>query len=885
MRIKRLSFRNVGPFGREGVSLDGFSHGLNVVCETNEFGKSTLLDALELVMFKPFSSTDKKVKALHTAASEESLEGEIIFASDGRDYRLYKRFLKQKGARLEDAETGEVLALDRSAEERLATLLRSDRYVGGPSGLLWVRQGTSMDVIADDGQIASRLEGELGDLIGGARGRNYLARVESELNNNLTGTGQEKKHGPLRTSREAVESTQRQLEEAVRLRDQTSAYGAELKKVTTEIARLTQEESNTKRPEQITQTRDELLAAQSFARELELVNARYMQAVTSAERAAERQASFIVSLTNFNAATKELAAASTALQTHLSESQACQTERKALIGVISALEARLHDAANRQSERDRYTRDKQRFELLRKDGAPLNARLEQLDALEEELGKLTQAMSDLPVIGRRDVESLRQAGEAVRQFESELAALSTRLYLELSPDGRGKVTLDGEAVASGPLELTGGLSLSIAGVGELRSDDGTLRETSVRRDQAKTEYEGQLKRLGVTDISAADKIAAERYNIEQARKRAAADISRLAPEGRQALEAEVSSLQGQLRDLADVLEDGNFEFEEIDNGEASEGLREQRAKLDVIDEKLERSRRAVSRSETLLAQLQERLNGLNLPEDEAGRTAEADKYAREKLKTESDMRAILKAVEAVKARAPEQSADMLTARITRLEQGAAQARARLEQLKTSEAGLRARRDAAFEGGDADGAVKVLEARLEKQQAELARQIRSKDVRVLLRDTLIATQTRLREAYTAPVTAELAPLLSRVIPGAEAGLSEHLGVDTVQRNGKIEALTQLSGGTQEQFAILTRLAYARLLAKSGASAPVILDDALVYADDARRDAMFDVLGAVSSGEQPIQIIYLSCHAGATTNLGGTRLTPKPWLAGETRPDLA
>jgi len=57
--------------------------------------------------------------------------------------------------------------------------------------------------------------------------------------------------------------------------------------------------------------------------------------------------------------------------------------------------------------------------------------------------------------------------------------------------------------------------------------------------------------------------------------------------------------------------------------------------------------------------------------------------------------------------------------------------------------------------------------------------------------------------------------------------------------------------------------------------VILDDALVYADDARRDAMFDVLEFVSSGEKPIQIIYLSCHAGATNRLGGTRIVPQPW----------
>ena len=217
----------------------------------------------------------------------------------------------------------------------------------------------------------------------------------------------------------------------------------------------------------------------------------------------------------------------------------------------------------------------------------------------------------------------------------------------------------------------------------------------------------------------------------------------------------------------------------------------------------------------------------------------------------------------------------MQARLTRLEAAAETARQELETLKTNAARLQARREAAFEGGDAEGVVALLEARLETEQDELARRNREKDVRVLLRDTLVETQTRLREAYTAPVMAELAPLLSRVFPGARAELGDALGVDSVLRQGKLEKIAQLSGGTQEQFAILTRLAYARLLARSGASAPVILDDALVYADDARRDAMFDVLGLVSSGETPIQILYLSCHSGATRHLGGNRITPQPW----------
>jgi len=59
MRIKSLAFRNVGPFGSKGVRLDGFMPELNVVCETNEFGKSTVLKSLEMLLFKPFSSADQ----------------------------------------------------------------------------------------------------------------------------------------------------------------------------------------------------------------------------------------------------------------------------------------------------------------------------------------------------------------------------------------------------------------------------------------------------------------------------------------------------------------------------------------------------------------------------------------------------------------------------------------------------------------------------------------------------------------------------------------------------------------------------------------------------------------------------------------------------------
>lgn len=875
MRLKSISFRNVGPFGPAGVKLDGFTRGLNVVCETNEFGKSTVLKALEMMLFKPFSSTDKHIKALRTANSDEAPEGEITFSSEGRDYRFTKRFLKSKSARLQDARTGEVLAIDRAAEEALAKLLRSDRFEGGPSGLLWVRQGTSMDGITDNGQIASRLEGELGTLIGGERARDYLTRVESELAQVLTPRGQEKKGGPLKNARDAVEVTQAELNEAKRLRDLTTSIGVELSQVKDETKRLSQEADDENLAKQIEKTREAMTAARRFADALALLEAQHAQAIATAERAEDRQQGHIAALVAYDETVAKLASAQTAHQTKAAELESMASRRADIRQKVDELDRRREDLIRTQARREALSRGTQRLEVLQKDMQHLRGLAEQLSALEDEQSKLTDQISDLPNVSRADVEALRRAANEVRQCETEIAAFSTYLYLEISAEGRGKITLDGEPLQTGSVELPGGAVLSVDGIGTLRSDDSRLRAAKRSLDLARQAHSALLDRLRVSDTADASRFADQRQALEEARKQVTTDIGRLAPEGRAAIENKLSEGETESRQLAEVLEDTQAELGAVDDIDVLGALRTERAKLDVVEEALSAARQSLAKSETEQVRLRERLSGLTLPDDKDERQVLTQTLAGETLKADAEARALAAQVKAFKTTAPEHPLDMLTARLARLEQVAGQNRQRLEDLKTKAAGLQARRDAAFEGGDADAVVGSLSARLETQKETLARQLRAKDVRVLLRDTLVETQTRLRDAYTAPVTEELAPLLSRVIPGAQAGLGDSLGVDTVLRDGKLEKIGQLSGGTQEQFAILTRLAYARLLARSGASAPVILDDALVYADDARRDAMFDVLGLVSSGEMPIQIVYLSCHAGATARLGGTRITPQPW----------
>ena len=113
--------------------------------------------------------------------------------------------------------------------------------------------------------------------------------------------------------------------------------------------------------------------------------------------------------------------------------------------------------------------------------------------------------------------------------------------------------------------------------------------------------------------------------------------------------------------------------------------------------------------------------------------------------------------------------------------------------------------------------------------------------------------------------EFGPLLQLSWPKAELRFdAEQVLPTALVRVGTEEGIDILSDGTQEQIVLLVRLAFARMLAKAGAPAPVILDDAIVYTDDDRIERMFD---ALTHQAHDLQIIVFSCRQKAFRDLGG------------------
>ena len=74
---------------------------------------------------------------------------------------------------------------------------------------------------------------------------------------------------------------------------------------------------------------------------------------------------------------------------------------------------------------------------------------------------------------------------------------------------------------------------------------------------------------------------------------------------------------------------------------------------------------------------------------------------------------------------------------------------------------------------------------------------------------------------------------------------------------------LSRGTQEQLAILVRLAFADLLAEQQQPVSVMLDDALAYSDTERLERMKFILNKAA---QKFQVLVLTCRETDYLSLG-------------------
>lgn len=874
MKISALRLFNVKRFAQRGVAIEGIGDGVNVLCAVNEFGKSTSFEALHALFFQPHSGTPGDVQRLRPYSGGSPLVEADISTGAGR-YRLTKQYYGGRFARVTDLATGRLLAQADEAEAFIAGLIRGG--TAGPAGLLWVRQGLtgiekrSKSEEDSEKQVRASLlesvQGEVEAVTGGRRMAEIMAATQAALADLVTATGRPKAGGRYAAALDArdalIEQEQRLAADVRALREALDRRAVALRR----LAELEQPEERQARHRAVESAQAAFDAARAQGEALRAAEA---EAGLARERrdAAERE--LTVYRNGLATAQAHAAARGEAEQRRTAavlRRQSAGAELQRAQAELVAAEA-AEDAARQRLARAEAASKAQEARIRQ---AALAERLAAAEAARQalEAADAALALAKVPP-GRLDELQALEIDIAKRRAVEEAARPTVTIAYE---PGAAPLLMDGAPLGAGEERgYDGQARLTLPGLGTLTLRSNRAAPADSKLAEAQARHRALLAALGVEDLAAARARQMRAQQIEAERREGQARLALLAPEGLARLREEVAAGAGLGAELPEPADDPAALRAALNAAEERRALARQA--LRAAEPLRARADEAFVEAETALAGLKAehaQIAALLGPED--ARPARADALARrrdelQRLFTDAEAQVQRHRAGAVDLEA----AEAALRRARSVEEAATREAATLrETLAGLNAQIGTRADEAVEEmwGEAKEALAAATARVEGFKAE---------VRVLQRlaTALEVARAEARDLYLKPVMAELSPLLGLLFDDAAITFDDKtLLPQTLRRNGHEEEVERLSGGMREQLSVLTRLAFARLLARDGRPAPVILDDALVYSDDDRIERMFDALHRQSRDQQ---IIVFSCRQRAFQKLGGHVLAMTDWQPG-------
>lgn len=883
MRLRRLEVSAYRCFpGR--VAINRIGDGLTIIVGDNEEGKSTLLAALQSVLFDRHNVGGEAAEAMLPYGSAVRPEIALDFDFDGTRYRLRKAFCQRPEAELTVIGGNGRRWTGAAAEERVREMLAftpPGRGAARPENrglqaLFWVEQGSAhlAPTLNDTARrtLAGALEREVGTVIGGERGRILLSRIKERLDRFFTPTGRPKTGGPLAVA-------QAKAEEARDRRDDLLRRWKEFEEKTNALSLAQQGLSDLERANPLGAADARLEAARAAMRrvealkaELDTAVARYEAAKAEEELASERLAERRRLRSEMEQARAEAAAATT--------EEAKRREELATADALFEQAKGAHADAKRNAETAVVEEANARMlvELLetRVRFAEANERLQKAEQAAAALSQLQSQIKANP-IDRNALRRLQQLATSAR--EAELSLQRSATLIEFQPEAGRRVAIEGEFLESDSLIVTEPLRISLEGFGAIRVVPGgeELASIRARAEQAQEALDRALAEHGVATLHEAEFRASDRERQTGEAKTLEAILATHAPRGLEDVRSSVAGLQSQVHDAEQALRKAGIEGVEISLEVARERA-ETAAKH--LFERREAERDAFAAVTT--AKAKRDVGADALASASSWRSKVADKAASlaaevERAEAEINNDALVQrheaaskaVVEAVTAKEQaERAFQDSDPEGTRIELERA-TEDRNEIAKRLDEARRQVRDLMIELrtlGQQDLAAQLETAEGEAARAEavLARTTHEAESLRLLYQTLSEAESEAREAFVAPITRRVAPYLRRLFPDSEIVLDDNtLGITHLRRRGFDEPFECLSVGTREQLAVLTRLAFADLLRERGQESPIVLDDALVYSDDGRFAEMQKILMQASASTQ---IIVLTCHEQAYSNLG-------------------
>jgi len=861
MKLESIAIQEFKQFtGR--LVVDDLQPGLNLFTGPNEAGKSTIAEAVRAVFLERYKASHlKDLLPWGKASGQPSVE--VTFDLDGTSCKLSKQFVSRQRCELW---IGQSVFSEDEAEDKLAALLGFSRAARGPlkaenagvPGLLWVQQGGTQEMRDSTGHAAQYLRDALSQLSGSRESAGedaLIAAVQRELRQLLTARTQ-KSTGPLAEAEQALAALLVQRDELEQQREQFEENIARL-------AALQEAFDDTQRK-----------------RPWELHEQKAVQAQQRADAAAELERSVQQLAQSLQVSEAELALS-------LQQEQGAAELEAAVARERQQLDAARANVSAVQTEHDRAAASVARFEQAFADA---NRALELANAavsaadLRSQIGlhragseRLEAAIADAGKANDAVLEAARAAAsleidavklKRLQSLDAELTVLRARTEAAMTRIEyrlNGAITV-GEAQVSGAgvLRLDEEKLIGLGALGELRVIPGVSDLPARLSELASLEagHAQLLQALGVASLGEAE-ARHEQWKALVAQQKSQAKILEVhAPQGIDALRAALASTSARwqasnerLALLPDVSAAPPLD-EARRNAEIARDAWEAARKL--LAQSAEKRSTATATTESLAAQLQRKEAQLN---DEAFRRNRAQ-WQTKMIEQRVQVDALTKQREGRERELEAARLDDPAAEAKRYRASAELARGEQHERQVRIAQLRSQLETVGASG--------LGERLAAVRARVEQATRRKDelslrasALSLLDEVLVDERDAAVAQLRAPLTERLGHYLRRIFPQSTIALGDDLSPATLDRYGRADTLDALSFGTREQLGILTRLAYADLLKASGRPTLLMLDDAAVHTDAARRDA---IKRALIDAATRHQILVFTCHPELWDDLG-------------------
>ncbi|MCV7014695.1 ATP-binding protein, partial [Mycolicibacterium madagascariense] len=547
MKLHRLILRNYRGIAFRDIEFP--DHGVVVVSGANEIGKSSMIEALDLLLRAKDRSTKKEVKQVKPTHVDEGAEITAIISTGPYRFEYYKRFHKRPETRLTVSTPAREQLTGDEAHDRVEGILAEtvDTELWQAQRVLQSASTASVDLSSCDA-LARALDVAAGQAstLSGAEPL-LIDRIESEFRQYFTATGRPSGQwataiARLRDATQRVEDCRAAVDEVDDAVLRHAALADGLEQLTSRRATAAaRRDAAMQAAAVVARLEERLSAARALAEPAERTREAAEAAVNERRRLradlTERSATIESLDVSARAAAEEL---SDAEEAAASAAAVAETARVAVEGCQLRV-----DTARVTGERI----------ARRAEARRVRARLVKVDAVSAELATVTDELATITLTDAVLVD-LERAALAVEKAAAKAELASARIelavprQLEVLVDGRPVRLLKGESWSH---QVTTAAAVELPGMLTVRVVPGTpAADSQDVLDRARRVLTLLLDEAGAADLDAARALDVRRRELVASRERLRATLdAHLGDESLETLRARAAALDASLADEAD----------------------------------------------------------------------------------------------------------------------------------------------------------------------------------------------------------------------------------------------------------------------------------------------------------------------------------------------